>query len=140
MAHHFAITIQHRTEKGFENSTLADYIKSEGEPSQYSKVELYLVLSAPHSYEPFLIENHYLLGAFDYGQVQDLDGQPAKTYFNNWIPSGDKYPPRQYRTKRGSVPVKTKQVSVPKPRTRLETRWTFNGWEKYTKKGWMRAY
>jgi len=38
-----------------------------------------------------------------------------------------------------TLPVKTEVFPAPKPKCRVETRWQYGQWEKYTKKGWVAA-
>lgn len=50
--------------------------------------------------------------------------------------------PTTFRLERGgeTIAFKNEQIPVPKPKTRVETRWNWGRWEKYLKnKGWVPA-
>ena len=120
---------------------LDEFLLQHGEPRDYSRVLLYLVMPDYDYDKPICHEHHYLLGKYPYYTVRGLHKQPAEEYCGNWALVDDIFPPRNFPLRRGTKVSEVVDVEVPKPRTKLETRWAVDGWEKLTKKGgWVSAY
>jgi len=118
---------------------LDEYEQQHGEVDQYDRVMFYFIMVDNDSREPVRREAYYSLGKFHYYTVRGLDGMKCSKYQQGYAADEEKYPPRVF-----SIPNQMSEqvvsTPIPKPKTRLECRWTWEGWEKKYKTGWRRHY